>query len=102
MQFFIAGTPARTAAELAGVNRNTANLFYKKLRKIIVHFTEQESPFFDGEIEVDESYFVLAESAKANGDGALPARFLYSDCSKETERFTLVLSLTPSRKLCCL
>jgi transposase len=57
MLFFIAGTTARTAAELAGVNRNTANLFYQKLRKIIMHFTEQESPFFEGEIEVDESYF---------------------------------------------
>jgi transposase len=57
MMFFIAGTTARTAAELVGVNRNTVNLFYNKLRKIIVYFIEKESPFFDGEIEVDESYF---------------------------------------------
>jgi transposase len=27
------------------------------LRQIIVHFTEQESPFLHGEVEVDESYF---------------------------------------------
>jgi transposase len=45
------------AAELAGVNRNSVNLFYNKLRKIIAHFTELESPFFNGEVEADESYF---------------------------------------------
>jgi transposase len=57
LEFFVAGVTARTAAELAGVNRNSANLFYNKLRKIIVHFTELESPFLNGEVEVDESYF---------------------------------------------
>ena len=57
LEFFVAGTTARTAAELTGVNRNSANLFYNKLRQIIVHFTELESPFLNGEVEVDESYF---------------------------------------------
>ena len=57
LEFFVAGTTARTAAELTGVNRNSANLFYNKLRRIIVHFTGLESPFLDGEVEVDESYF---------------------------------------------
>jgi len=69
MQFFIAGTPARTAADLTRVNRNTANLFYKKLRIIILHFTEKLSPFFDGEIEVDESYFGGVRKGK-RGRGA--------------------------------
>ena len=57
LEFFVAGTTARTAAELTGVNRNSSNLFYNKLRRIIVHFTELGSPFLDGEVEVDESYF---------------------------------------------
>ena len=57
LEFFVAGVTARPAAELTGVNRNSANLFYTKLRQIIVHFTELESPFLDGEVEVDESYF---------------------------------------------
>jgi len=57
LEFFIAGVTARTAAELTGINRNSANLFYNKMRQIIVHFTELESPFLNGEVEVDESYF---------------------------------------------
>ena len=54
---FVAGTPARMAAELTGVNRNTATLFYHKLRELIAARLAEESPFVAGEIEVDESYF---------------------------------------------
>ncbi|AHI24990.1 hypothetical protein H845_1045 [Komagataeibacter xylinus E25] len=35
LEYFVAGTPARSAAELVGVNRNTATLHYRKLREII-------------------------------------------------------------------
>ena len=55
-EHFVAGTPARTAAELVGVNKNSAALFYHRLRQIIAIQIEDGSPF-DGEIEVDESYF---------------------------------------------
>jgi transposase len=55
-EHFVAGTPARTAAELVGVNKNTAALFYHRLRQIIAARIEDESPI-DGEIEIDESYF---------------------------------------------
>jgi len=56
LDFFVAGVTARTAVELVGINRNAVNLFYHKLRTIIAHFTDLESPFLDGEVEVDESY----------------------------------------------
>jgi transposase len=69
LDFFISGTTARVAAELVGVNRNTAISFYNKLRQIIVSNLEKESPFFDGEIEVDESYFGGARKGK-RGRGA--------------------------------
>ncbi len=54
---FAAGVPARTAAELTGVNRNTAILYYHKLREIIADRQAEDTPFLDGEIEVDESYY---------------------------------------------
>lgn len=44
------------AAELTGVNRNTARLFFHRLRELIAHQLENVSPFV-GEIEIDESYF---------------------------------------------
>ena len=55
-EHFVAGTPARTAAELVGVNKNTATLFYHRLREIVAARVEDESPV-EGEIEIDESYF---------------------------------------------
>ena len=43
-EHFVAGTPARTAAELLGVNKNTAALFYHRLREIIAARIEDELP----------------------------------------------------------
>ncbi len=58
IEHFVAGTTARCAADLIGVNRNTAAYYFQRLREIIVYQLEQEShEVFAGEIEVDESYF---------------------------------------------
>jgi len=56
VEHFVAGTTARAAAELVGVNQNTAVSFYNRLRTIIAAELTKASPV-SGEIEVDESYF---------------------------------------------
>ena len=55
MDLFVAGATARAAAELAGVNRNTARVFYQRLRQLIA----SKLPSYElwGEVEADESYF---------------------------------------------
>ena len=69
-EHFVSGSTARTAAALVGVNKSTAAYFYHRLREIIVFEIEQEShEFFDGEIEVDESYFSGRRKGK-RGRGA--------------------------------
>ena len=58
IEHFVAGTTARCASELVGVNRKTAAYYYHRLREIITEQLDNESTeLFDGEIEVDESYF---------------------------------------------
>jgi transposase len=58
VEHFVAGTTARCAAALVGVNVKTAAYYYQRLREIIAAQTSLEShEVFDGEIEVDESYF---------------------------------------------
>jgi len=70
MEYFVAGTTARCASELIEINRNTAAYYYQRLREIITHHLEQESiEIFDGEIEVDESYFGGTRKGK-RGRGA--------------------------------
>ena len=56
LEHFVTGATARAAAEVVGVNRNTARLFFHRLRIIIAEEQERHSPF-TGEVEVDESYF---------------------------------------------
>ena len=54
IELFVAGVTARTAAQLVGVNKNTAAYYFHRLRLLIFH----SSPYlemFDG--EADESCF---------------------------------------------
>ena len=58
IEHFVSWSTDRTAAALFGVNKSSAAYFYHRLREIIVFEIEQEShDYFEGEIEVDESYF---------------------------------------------
>jgi transposase len=49
LEHFVAGTPARASAALVGVNRNTARLFYHRMREVIAQRLEQTNPF-QGEV----------------------------------------------------
>ena len=57
-EHFVAGTTARCAAALVGVNRKTSAYYFHRLREIICYHLELEADHVvGGEIEVDESYF---------------------------------------------
>lgn len=61
---------ARSAADLLGIQANSAALFYRKLREIIsYHLAQKEHEIFDGAVELDESYFGGARKGK-RGRGA--------------------------------
>lgn len=53
LEHFVAGMPARSAAEILGARRNIAPLSYRKLREIIAEHNALEATF-EGEVEVDE------------------------------------------------
>ena len=63
LEHFVAGTPARTAAQLVGVNRNTARLFYHRVRELIAQHLAEEGP---GPLAVEDGY-VPRETQKAGG-----------------------------------
>jgi len=70
VEHFVAGTTARCAASLVGVNFKTAAYYFQRLREIIATQLEAESDeVFGGEIEVDESYFGGTRKGK-RGRGA--------------------------------
>ena len=58
IEHFVAGTTARTTSVLVGVNKTTASYYFLRLRELIFEYEkEKEEEVFNGEIEVDESYF---------------------------------------------
>jgi transposase len=70
IEHFVAGTTARCASSLVGVNKSSAAYYFQRLREIIAYQLEQEShEIFEGEIEVDESYFGGTRKGK-RGRGA--------------------------------
>ncbi len=56
IELFVAGSTARTAAFLVGVNKNTSSYYFQRLRELIYEKSEHLD-LLEGEIEVDESYF---------------------------------------------
>lgn len=52
---FVFNTPARVCAEKIGVDRNTVNLWYGRIRKGFLELPDP--PPFSGAVEIDESYF---------------------------------------------
>ncbi len=64
----MAGTPARTAAELVEVNRNTATHFYHRLREVIAaRLAHAGSSGGTGVVEVHESYLGGARRGQKGG-----------------------------------
>ena len=69
LEFFVAEVTARAAADLMGLQVNTAALFYRKIRIVIAEKLEADASEFAGEIELDESYFGGVRKGK-RGRGA--------------------------------
>ena len=70
LEFFVLEVTARSAANMLGIQPNTAMLYYKKIRQVICHHIElQAHEIFDGAVELDESYFGGVRKGK-RGRGA--------------------------------
>jgi len=69
LKYFALDLDAQTIALLTKLNRNTVNRYTHLIRKRIAELCEQSSPF-QGEIEVDESYFGAKRIKGKRGRGA--------------------------------
>jgi transposase len=58
IEYFVLEVTARSAADILRINPNSAALFYRKIRQVIAfHLAQEAVEVFNGEIEIDESYF---------------------------------------------
>ena len=70
VRLFCLDIKAKKSAELTNLNRSTVNNIYRKLRERIAELCEAESPFTNGEVELDESYFGARRVRGIRGRGA--------------------------------
>ena len=99
MEHFVAGTSARCAAELVGVNRKTAIYYYHRLREIIAYQMSLEMyEIWDGEIEVDESYFGGRRKGK-RGRGAAGKVPVFGLLKRGGKVYTKVIADASSKTL---
>ena len=74
LKMFVVGATARAVAEVVGVHRNTAAVFFMPLRKLIA--SKLPSYELSGEVEADESYFGGIR-VRENEDVVQQAKWLY-------------------------
>jgi transposase len=99
LQFFAAEVTARTAADLVGIKRRTAILFYHKIRQVIAAQLDlQAEEVLGGEIELDESYFGGARKGK-RGRGAAGKVIVFGILKRGDRVYTKVITDTKAQTL---
>ncbi len=98
LEFFVAEVTARAAADLMGIQVNTAALFYRKIRIVIAEKLEADASEFAGEIELDESYFGGVRKGK-RGRGALGKVPVFGILKRGGKVYTQVIGNTKTDTL---
>ena len=99
LEFFVLEVTARSAANMLGIQPNTAMLYYKKIRQVICHHIElQAHEIFDGAVELDESYFGGVRKGK-RGRGAAGKVVVFGILKRGGKVFTKVVNDTKTTTL---
>lgn len=98
IEYFVAGVPAKTAAELVDIHRNSAIRFFHKLREKIAHKQLNRNEQFCGKIELDESYFGGVRKRK-RGRGAAGKVPVFGILKRGGKVYTQIIEDTKSDTL---
>jgi len=89
IELFVAGSTARTAASIVGVNKSTASYYFQRLRQLIYDNSEHLE-LLEGEVEADESYFGGTRKGK-RGRGAGGKTPVFGLLKRNGKVFTVVI-----------
>ncbi|MDO9923280.1 IS1595 family transposase [Glaesserella parasuis] len=99
LEFFVLEVTVRSAANLLEINANSAALFYRKIREVICyHLALEVDEVFDGQIELDESYFGGHRKGK-RGRGAAGKVAVFGILKRQGKVFTVVVNDTKTTTL---
>ncbi|WP_423972897.1 IS1595 family transposase [Glaesserella parasuis] len=88
LEFFMLEVTARSAADLLVIQPNSAILFYRKIREVNLALEADE--VFDGQIELDESYFDGTRKGK-RGRGAVGKTAVFGLLKRDGKVYTVVV-----------
>jgi len=99
LEYFVLEVTARSAANMMGIQANTAMLFYRKIREVIAYHLEQQAhEIFDGAVELDESYFGGVRKGK-RGRGAAGKVVVFGILKRGGKVFTKIVKDTRTETL---
>jgi transposase len=99
LKYFVLEVTARSAANMLTIQVNSAALFYRKVRTIITeHLNEESKELFNGQIEIDESYFGGTRKGK-RGRGAADKVIVFGMLKRHGKVFTVIVHDTSANSL---
>jgi len=114
IRYFSLDIEAVKIAQLTGISRRSITRILKAVREQIAEFSENESPFEKGEIEIDESYFGARRVRGRRGRGAYGKNIVFGLIKRGGKVYTQVvrncsasellpiIKRTHCQKLCCI
>jgi transposase len=99
LEFFVLEVTARSAADIVGIQPNSAALFYRKIRQVIAfNLAAEAHEVFQGDIEIDESYFGGVRKGK-RGRGAAGKVVVFGMLKRHGKVYTVVVENTKAKTL---
>ena len=99
LRFFVLEVTARSAADILGIQPNSAALFYRKIRMVInYHLALAADEVFEGPVELDESYFGGRRKGR-RGRGAAGKVVVFGILKRNGRVYTVVVDNAKSDTL---
>ncbi len=99
LEFFVLEVTARSAANILGIHPNSAALFYRKIRQVIAsNLAKEAHEIFQGDIEIDESYFGGVRKGK-RGRGAAGKVVVFGMLKRHDKVYTVIVENTRTKTL---
>lgn len=91
LRYFALDFSATDVAILIGLTRKSVTSIFLKIRRRLAEVCEQQSPFANGEVEVDESYFGARRVRGKRGRGASGKTIVFGLLKRDDQVYTEIV-----------
>jgi transposase-like protein len=92
LRYFALDLTASAAAQLTGLSERSVIVIFGKIRRRIAEECERQSPFNNGEVEVDESYFGPHRVRGKRGRGASGKTIVFGLFKRDEQVYTEIVT----------